>query len=272
MLIHAENRKAMDVKGIFLFLGAVIPFLFCFAEGGNLFPWISPVTLGLFLFSALMFLFFLDMERTSESPLLPIKLLKDSIFKKSALAAAMAYVALFGLILYVPYFVQVVLKKSAVFSGMVMLPMSISMVAGGMAGGALISKTQRYRFQGTLNLLIAMAGMTILLIYGSHISIPMLIVGILLAGLGIGMNFPVINIAPQAVFPPAMLGIVISAIEFFQVMGGVISTSVSGNLLHFSLWAVLLFSILMLGCGMVAMLMLNDKAISEGFFRQHGRS
>jgi MFS family permease len=183
----------------------------------------------------------------------------------------MAYVALFGLILYVPYLVQVIFKKSAAFSGMVMLPMSISMIAGGIAGGAMISKMQRYRFQGTLNLLIAMAGMTILLIYGIHISIPMLIVGILLAGLGIGMNFPVINIAPQAVFPPAMLGIVISTIEFFQVMGGVISTSVSGNLLHSSLRAVLVFSIFMLGCGMVAMLMLNDKVISEGFARQHGR-
>jgi MFS family permease len=101
MLIHAETRNAIDMKGIFLFLGAVIPFLFCFAEGGNLLSWKSPVTMGLFLFSAIMLLLFLGMERTSESPLLPIGLLRNNIFKKAAFGAAMAYVALFGLILYV---------------------------------------------------------------------------------------------------------------------------------------------------------------------------
>lgn len=270
ILVHAENNKKIDIKGILVFLSAVFPFLFCFAEGGNLLPWTSPITFGLFLFSILMLLLFLRMEKASESPLLPVGLLKNNIFKHAAFAAAMSYIALFGLILYVPYLMQIVLEKSAVYSGMVMLPMSLSIVAGGIVGGALISKTQRLRFQGSLNFLMAISGMVALLVYGSHISVPVLVIAILLTGLGIGMNFPIVNIAPQAVFPPAMLGIVISTLEFFQVMGGVISTSIAGSMLHTSLPAVLIFCSVMLGLGMLAMLMLNDKVIREGFKRQTG--
>ena len=177
----------------------------------------------------------------------------------------MAYVALFGLILYVPYLMQIVLKKGAAVSGMVMLPMSLSMVLGGVIGGALVSKLQRYRLPGTVNFMVAITGMVILLVFGNQISMFMLIVGILLTGLGIGMNFPVINIAPQAVFPQSQLGIVVSTLEFFQIMGGVISTSIAGNLIHTSLSGVIIFCIAALILGLITMLMLNDKVIREGF-------
>lgn len=265
LLVHPENKKRMDMKGILIFLCAVFPFLFCFTEGGNLLPWKSPVTIALFLFSAIMLIVFLRMERKSESPLLPVGLLKSNVFKKSAFGAAMAYVALFGLILYVPYLMQIVLKKGAAVSGMVMLPMSLSMVLGGVVGGALVSKLQRYRIPGAVNFLVAITGMVILLVFVNQISMFMLVVGILLTGLGIGMNFPVINIAPQAVFPQSQLGIVVSTLEFFQIMGGVISTSIAGNLIHTSLSGVIIFCIAALILGLITMLMLNDKIIREGF-------
>ncbi len=269
-LVHAENQKRLDVKGILVFLCALFPFLFCFAEGGKMLPWSSPVTWFLLLFSIAMLLLFVRLERKSESPLLPVGLLKSGVFKKSAFGAAMAYVAMFGLVLYVPYLMQIVRGESAAFTGMVILPMSLAMVAGGMIGGALISKTQRYRFQGTFNLALAIGGMAILFLFGSHIAVPWLIIGVLLVGLGIGMNFPVINIAPQAVFPQSQLGIVVSTIEFFQVMGGVISTSVSGNLIHTSLPAVLSVGMAALVLGLITMVLINDRVIREGFAHQTG--
>jgi len=269
---HTNAQKKLDVKGVLMFLCTVFPFLLCFAEGGHLFSWLSPVTFSLFLISVVMLFLFLRQERRSDSPLLPVGLLNNPVFRKSAAGASMAYIALFGLIIYVPYLVQIVSGKSASFSGMVMLPMSLSMVAGGMIGGALISRFQRYRFQGTFNFILAMAGMGLILIFGRQIPIPVLIVAILLTGLGIGMNFPVINIAPQAVFPQSQLGIVISAIEFFQIMGGVISSSVSGNLIRSSLSMVPAFCLAALSLGLICMTALNEQEIREGFVRQISHS
>lgn len=269
LLRHTETHQGLDIKGILVFLCAIVPLLICFTEGGNLLPWASPLVVVMFLFSAVMLVLFLRLEKKSNSPLLPVGLLKNTVFKKSAFAAAMGYVVMFALILYIPYLMQLIRGKSAAFSGMVMLPMSLSMVVGGMVGGALIAKKQHFRLQGGINFVIAIAGMTILFVFGSQISIPILVLGVLLTGLGIGMNFPVINLAPQAVFPQAQLGIVISTLEFFQVMGGVISTSIAGNLIHTSLSTVLIVCILALLSGLVAMFMLDDKMIHEGFALQH---
>ena len=267
-LEHADTPKRLDVKGLLVFLCAVFPFLFCFAEGGHLLPWFSLVTAFLFIFSAAMLLVFRQMERKSESPLLPVGLLNNPVFRKSAVGASMAYVAMFGLIIYVPFLMQIVLGKSAAFCGMVMLPMSLSMVSGGMIGGMVVSKTQKYRFQGAFNFLLAMIGMGLVLFGGSQIPVPLLVVAIFITGLGIGMNFPVINIAPQSVFPQSQLGIVISTLEFFQIMGGVISTSVSGNLIRSSLSLVPVVALGALLIGLITMLLLNDQEIREGFARQ----
>jgi EmrB/QacA subfamily drug resistance transporter len=268
LMKHSEHTTGLDLKGILVFLLAIFPFLFCLAEGGKLLSWGSPVMLGLMLFSLVMFVVFTRIEKYSHSPLLPTGLLKNPVFSHSAFSAAMAYIAMFGLILYVPFLLQIVQKKGATYSGMVMLPMSISMVAGGMIGGALISRFQQFRKSGSINFLIAITGMSLLLFFSSSITTPMLILCVLLTGLGIGMNFPIINLAPQAVFPAAQLGIVISTLEFFQVMGGVLSTSVSGTLIHSSMNGVIVFNILALLTGLISMITLNEKKVHEGFAKQ----
>jgi len=262
---HPDSSDQLDVKGILVFLLALFPFLLGFAEGGKMIPWGSPLMIGLFALSLAMLWLFVHLERQSHSPLLPTGLLKNKIFRHSAFAASMGYVALFGLILYVPYLMQIVLKKGATVSGLTMLPMSVAMVIGGMVGGTLISRFQRFRLSGVINFLVAMAGFIPLLIFPESIPIPMLVICVLLVGLGIGMNFPVINIAPQAVFPVTQLGIVISTLEFFQVMGGVISTSVLGNLIHTSLRSVIALCLLAMLLGLLSMATLDEKSIREGF-------
>jgi len=200
--------------------------------------------------------------------MLPSGLLKNKVFQKAAIAAAMGYVALFGLILYIPYILQIVLKESASFSGVMMLPMSLSMVVGGMTGGAIVSRSQRYRQSSIINLSVAIVGFVLLLFFGTDISMPLMVVALLLAGLGIGMNFPVVNIVPQAIISVAQMGILVSTIEFFQVMGGVLSTSLFGKMLSLSLPAILWICIAALATGIIAMSLLDEKAVHEGFAKQ----
>jgi EmrB/QacA subfamily drug resistance transporter len=271
LMKHPDQSNGLDVKGIMVFLLAIFPFLFCLAEGGKLVNWGSPAMLGLMLFSILMLVWFVRIEKTSHSPLLPTGLLRNKVFNHAAFSAAMAYLAMFGLILYVPYLLQIVQKKGATFSGLVMLPMSVSMVAGGMLGGTLISRFQRFRKAGTLHFLVAIAGMSLMLGCSASISTPVLMFCVFLTGLGIGMNFPIINLAPQSVFPVAQLGIVISTLEFFQVMGGVVSTSVSGTLIHYSMNAVLIFCIVALLAGLVSIATIDEKKVLEGFAKQRRR-
>ena len=137
-LKHAESSDRLDVKGILVFLSAIFPFLFCFAEGGKLLSWTSPLLIVLFISSLCLMFWFVSLEQKSHSPMLPAGLLKSRIFQKASFSAFLAYVALFSVILYVPYLMQVLQKKGASFSGLMMLPMSLSMVTGGLRAGFLI--------------------------------------------------------------------------------------------------------------------------------------
>jgi len=267
-LKHPDTANSLDIKGIIVFLLAVFPFLFCFAEGGKLLPWTSPLLYVFLAMSVGLMVWFVRLERKSHSPMLPTGLLKNRVFQKAAFSASLAYVALFGLILYVPYLLQIVLKKGAAFSGLMMLPMSLSMVAGGMAGGFLLSKFQCFKLLSIVNFAVAIVGFATMLFLGQSISPGAFIISLTLVGLGIGMNFPIVNIMPQSVFPVRQLGIVISTLEFFQIMGGVISTSVLGNLLQISLPAILVLCIAALAIGMVSMSFLNENIVREGFASQ----
>lgn len=265
LIKHPGSSNEVDFNGITLFLLALFPFLLCFAEGGKLLPWTSPVTISLLLFSLLMFIGFIKVERYSKSPLLPVEMLRNGVFRRASFSAAMGYVTLFGIILYVPYLLQIVQHKGATYSGMVMLPMSLAIVAGGMSGGFIASKWMRFRLQAIVNFSISIAGLIPLLIYGQNIPMGMLVLGILLTGLGIGLNFPTMNMAPQAFFPAAQMGVLISSLEFFQIMGGVISTSVLGNLLHVSTMWLIILCMAALTCGIVAMAGVNEKEIRNKF-------
>ncbi len=83
--------------------------------------------------------------------------------------------------------------------------------------------------------------------------------------MGIGLNFPVVNLAPQSLFPASQLGVIISTIEFFQIMGGVISTSAFGTLIHYSLTSIIVVCVVALILGLISMSTLDDEAIKEGF-------
>lgn len=269
LIKHPESSNRVDYKGIVLFLLALFPFLFCFAEGGKLLPWTSPVTIVLILISSVMLFWFVRAERKSESPLLPLEMLRSKVFKTSAFAASMGYVAMFGLILYIPYLMQILQHRGAAFSGMIMLPMSLSMVIGGMSGGYIASKWMRFRTSGMINFGLGISGLIPLLMLGNSIPVSLLIVSIVFTGLGIGLNFPIVNMAPQAYFPPAQMGILISSLEFFQIMGGVVSTSVLGNMLHSSTFMLIALCILALTAGLTAMAGLNEKEIKNRFAAQY---
>lgn len=265
---HLTESKKLDMKGIVLFLLAIFPLLVVITETGKLIKFASLLMYFLIIISTVMFILFYRIEKRTESPLLPTNLLQNKVFRTSALCAFLGYVALFGVILYVPFLLQIILKKGAAFTGMVMLPMSLSMLAGGTIGGFLVSKFQRYRIIGFTAYLIASCGMISIMYGGIAISTSALIAGLIVTGFGIGVSFPVYNIAPQGVIPASQLGILISTIEFFQIMGGVISTAILGAFLPSSLFTVISISLVALLMAALSILFLDEQTVLEGIIEE----
>ncbi len=60
---------------------------------------------------------------------------------------------MFGAIMYMPFFIQGVMGTSATKSGIVMMPMTLSMVLASTIGGQIITKTGRYKFLALIGFL-----------------------------------------------------------------------------------------------------------------------
>lgn len=261
---HMDGSNKLDLKGILAFSVSVFTFVLGIAETGNSIRFGSPLMFGIFGFSVFTFYIFYRIEKNSSAPLLPQDLLRNRIFRISAICAFLTYFALFGIILYVPFLLQIVLKKGAAFTGMILLPMSLSMVAGGSSGGFIITKFQKYRLVGSVGYTLASLGLICIIICGVLIPFTLLAVCLILIGFGIGLNFPVYNLAPQAEIPVGLLGILISSIEFFQIMGGALSSSILGAALHVSLTIVVVACLAALLGAIIMMQLLDEKRISDG--------
>ena len=72
-------------------------------------------------------------------------------------------------------------------------------------------------------------------------------------------------------FPPSRMGSMVSNLEFFQIMGGVISKSILGNLIHVSTAALILCCMAGLLFGFIAMAGLNESEIRRRFADQQNR-
>jgi EmrB/QacA subfamily drug resistance transporter len=269
--LKPDRSSKLDIAGILLFLAAFVPMLALFAETGKHIRFGSSAMTGLAVFSAVMLMLFIAAEKRSDSPMLPAGLLKNRLFAFSALSAFFAYAAMYGVILYAPYQMQIVLHKSASFSGFIMVPMSAAMLAGGMTGGALVSKSMKYRSLGITGFALAAAALAFLLFTGSAVSVKAFIAVIAAAGFGIALTFAVYNVAPQAAYPQSFLGILLSTIEFSQVTGGVVSASLSGSMIGRNPSLLIAMSIAFLLLGALSMSMLNDGKIAEGLEKHFRR-
>jgi len=261
------SSSKFDMVGVVYFLAAFIPLLALFAETGRHITWGSKTMIALSVFSLLMFIVFIINEKRSVSPLLPSGLLRNRLFALSAVGAFCAYGALFGVVVYVPYLVQIVQHKGVMISGLLMIPMSLGMTAGSIAGGTIVSKSMRYKAVGVTGFLLTAGTLALCAILGYSVTGALLIPLLLFAGFGISMTFGVYNLAPQAAYPQSYLGIIVSTIEFIQITGGVVASSVAGNLIGRDPVRALYLCIAFLLAGAVSMALLNDRVIAEGLRR-----
>ena len=109
---HLSLRKhRIDYAGSALLVAASVPLLLGLSWGGSTYPWSSWEIVGLFVFSAVMWVAFFLRERRAAEPVINPQLFQNSVFTVSAVAGALQMAALFGAIMFLPLFVQGVLGK-----------------------------------------------------------------------------------------------------------------------------------------------------------------
>ena len=228
-----KMEHKVDYAGVVLLILTVVPLMLALSWGGVDFPWASLPIITMLVFSMMMGVVFVIVEKRSKHPILPLSLFRNRIVAISEVVVFLTGVAMFGTIIFVPLFFQGVLGVSASVSGGFLTPMMLGVVLGGFLSGQLLSRAGgHYRFQGAVGIGIMAIGMLLISWMTVKTSYAMAVVNIIIAGFGLGATMPLYVIAVQNTVPYEMLGAATSSTTFFRSIGGAIGLAVFGSVLN----------------------------------------
>ena len=133
------------------YLGAAVlvfsaSFLVLFTSlGGTTYPWGSPTIVGFGVAGAVLLVVFVFVERRATEPVLPLHLFSNRGFSVTSLVGFIVGFAMFGAIVYLPVFFQIVHGESPTMSGLRLLPLLVGLIICSTGSGITISRTGRYR-------------------------------------------------------------------------------------------------------------------------------
>jgi EmrB/QacA subfamily drug resistance transporter len=98
-----ERRGRFDVPGAGLFLAGLVALLLALNQG-HAWGWGSPSIIGLFLISGILITSFVFLENNRVDPMLDLHLFHDRTFSASTISAVFNYVAIFSILLLIPFY------------------------------------------------------------------------------------------------------------------------------------------------------------------------
>ncbi len=227
-----RRAHRIDVEGAVLLVTAVSCLVLALVWGGTEYPWGSLVIIGLGLAGVVLTLAFVAWESRVPEPTLPLRLFGNRIFSVTAGLGFLIGCGMFGGIIFLPLFLQIVTGASATNSGLLMLPLMGGLMTASITSGRIISRTGRYKVWPVTGMAVAAAGMFLLSLMGPDTTRLESSFCMLVLGLGIGMVMQVLVLAVQNAVAYADLGVATAAATFFRSMGGLFGVAVFGAILN----------------------------------------
>ncbi len=224
--------RQIDGAGAITIVGGTICLLLGLTWGGQTYPWTSPLIIGLFVATVLLFLLFFYIETHVQEPILPLDLFKNQVFSAGALLSLLLGMVLFSIIVYLPLFVQAVQGQSPTSSGAIMTPLTFTIAILSIITGAVVSKLGRYQIIAIVGAVILAGGVFLMTRLNATTSSLEITFNVFLIGVGLGILMPLVNVATQNVLPKNRLGVGTGAVSFLRSMGSTVATAVLGTIVN----------------------------------------
>lgn len=141
----AKAKPAIDYLGFGVLAAAISCLVLLTTWGGAQYAWGSPVILALIVGTVVLLCAFGMLERRATEPVIPLTLFRNRTFDVASAVSFIVGLSMFGAIIYLPLFLQLVSGASATNSGLLMLPLMAGLLVASMASGQVISRTGRYK-------------------------------------------------------------------------------------------------------------------------------
>ena len=222
--VAAQDAARIDLPGLFTFSTSLFLLIFGLIRG-NPDGWGSATVLASLIGSAVLMASFLVIELRSTHPMLDLGLFRKPAFNGVSAVAFGLSAGMFALFLYLTIYLQGVLGYSPLQAGVRFLPLSLTSFVVALIAGNL---SQRVPVRVLLGVGLGAVGVGLLLMHGigANSQWTTLLLGLLIAGAGIGTANPGIGSAAISVVPPQKAGMGSGINTTFRQVG--IATGVAG--------------------------------------------
>jgi EmrB/QacA subfamily drug resistance transporter len=219
------NHAPIDLPGVAIASGGLFALVFGFSHAETS-SWSNPITIAALAISALLLTGFIALERRVEHPLLPLHIVRDRARGGAYASIALAGSAVFGVFLFLTYYLQQNLGYSPLATGLAFLPMTALIVLT-----ATTVQTRVLHRTGARPLIaagmtlgaIAMLLLTQLTPHGAYVT--HVLPSLLLVGAGMGCIFaPAFSTATLGV-KSTDAGIASAMVNTSQQVGGSVGTA-----------------------------------------------
>ncbi len=227
--IPSLHRPKLDLVGTVLAAAGLFCLVFGFSNASmstGSSGWTKPGTLGTLIGGVVLLIAFVLAEQRVANPLLPLRVVLDRNRGGAYMSMFLAAIGMFGVFLFLTYYLEETLQWSAVKTGVAFLPLTVILVVVAAAGNTILLTRVSPRIAVPIGLVLAGVAMGLLTRIGLHSNYAAdVLPTLLLLGVGLGLVFaPAFTLGTLGVDRDDA-GVASASINVAQQIGGSIGTS-----------------------------------------------
>ncbi|MFE5675230.1 MDR family MFS transporter [Streptomyces erythrochromogenes] len=225
-----RQRPKIDYLGAALLTVAITSTVLVTTWGGTEYDWASAEIIALVIVGVASTAAFLYAETKAAEPVMPLHIFRSRNFTLMSVIGFLVGFAMFGGVLYLPLFQQSVQGASATNSGLLLLPMLLSMMLVSLIAGRVTTNSGKYKIFPIIGGGLMVVGMFLLATMDTGTT--RLVSGLYMAVLGAGLGFlmQITMLVAQNSVEMKDMGVASSSATLFRTLGGSFGVALMGSL------------------------------------------
>jgi len=228
---HVRREHTIDYLGATAIVASVSLLLLYTSWAGPQHGWFSAVAILLVVAGLALAALFVFVESRAAEPIIPLELFRISVFRTSNFYSFILGFAMFGAIVFLPVYLQVVHGYSPTKSGLAFLPMVVGIFSTSISSGIAMSKTGRYKVFPILGATMVVLALFMLSTLSVGTPYWQAAIWFYLFGAGLGFSMQIVVTIVQNAVDRQYMGVATSSVAFFRSMGGTFGAAVFGAIL-----------------------------------------
>lgn len=227
-----KREHSIDYFGALLLVAAVTSILLSIAVYGPEYGWADSRTVTYLAVGFVLSVLFVLWEGKAKEPILPMRLFQNHTFTLTSVLGAVIGAGMFGAIIMLPLYLQIVKGDNATTAGLKLIPLMLGIVSASIFSGKRITTTGKYKKFPVMGTSIMAVGILLMATLSRTTPFWQLSIYAIIVGAGLGLSMQTIVIALQNSVDYRDMGVATSSNTFFRSLGSVFGSAIFGAVLN----------------------------------------